>query len=384
MANPKDYETLVLFAEQVYYSSLYAVFIWDWFICGWREYSLFWRSSSYRDWSLSKIIYIGCRYWPLISTPVAIWAYTSDLSVNMCERVYRIPVLFAVFNQFFAQAALAWNTHRILASTNSMLVWVFLSLAGITGMQVDLVMQYITLRPFVAPPMGACLPIVTSRSFLGYFLGPFLYTTYLTVWATLHVVRMAYSAHAVAVASADHSGKPARSLLKSFYTIAVTEGLPAHALVMVVYLSAVIVFARFDADDPHWMHMSFFQAPLVYMFPGICACNLILHQTKRTQSRLRSSSSSFFYSAGAGTSRSRSIAFARPVSTYSVAAKVQTVDMEKGIVTGENGREVHFDLASGVQAKADTDADATSGQIGFAPPEEEEREVKVEVERRLV
>lgn len=41
---------------------------------------------------MMNLLYFFCRYWPLVTVPCILYAYTIDHSVQTCQKIFRIPV----------------------------------------------------------------------------------------------------------------------------------------------------------------------------------------------------------------------------------------------------------------------------------------------------
>ncbi|EJD52259.1 hypothetical protein AURDEDRAFT_111657 [Auricularia subglabra TFB-10046 SS5] len=129
----------MLFVEQVYYCAVDSVFVWDWAICCLYEWRGTWMHPP--RLTLAKMLYICCRYWPLLNGPLAVWMYTSDHTLAECRSMFHLPVVFAVFNQFFALAAFALRTQTLLGSGPRLFVSLVGVLLGVTAYQL-----YVSLR----------------------------------------------------------------------------------------------------------------------------------------------------------------------------------------------------------------------------------------------
>ena len=54
-------------------------------------------------WSPIKITYIMCRYWVLTVVPYLLYVFCVNHSSQTCQRIYRIPVILAMWNQAGAE-----------------------------------------------------------------------------------------------------------------------------------------------------------------------------------------------------------------------------------------------------------------------------------------
>ncbi|EJD49446.1 hypothetical protein AURDEDRAFT_161552 [Auricularia subglabra TFB-10046 SS5] len=120
------------------------------------------------------IAYVFCRYWPLLTYPLILWAQVAEADPAVCARVFQLPLFLAIIN--FAAAASVLIV-RIYAFTGSRvtvasgLICVFLA-AGLY--QVWAVATQIKL----VDGAPACFPEdkdPSSKALSFYFFAPFLF-----------------------------------------------------------------------------------------------------------------------------------------------------------------------------------------------------------------
>ncbi|EJD52258.1 hypothetical protein AURDEDRAFT_159112 [Auricularia subglabra TFB-10046 SS5] len=261
----------ILFVEQVYFCSMYAVVVWDWLSSLTREYRLIWRKS----WTPVKCIYLFCRYWarlshlppfasltlvqkPVCIVPYTLWVYTVNHDIKTCNKNFIVVPLLMTFNMASAELVLLIRTYAFLGRKTWMLGGLLATLAGVFIYQYWAVITQMILLPL--GPEAPCFPVAKagSKHVMGFFVAPLLFdslVTGLTLWK-------AFSMRYRFTKSASES--------TSFVRTFVNEGLGYFVLISIAnllngafYLQPIAVLQALNI-------------PLSIMFPNILACRLIL------------------------------------------------------------------------------------------------------------
>ncbi|KAG8846294.1 hypothetical protein FRB96_002046 [Tulasnella sp. 330] len=247
-------------ATQMSFVAWYAISLWDWVTSFPREYRLIHKT----PWSAIKVLYLLCRYWPIITMPFILWVFIGDHSEHMCKILYLMPESIAMWNQIFAEIVLVVRTYAFFGNSIPLLIVLLSGLAGIVAFQIYCVAAGMALLPFIDPPNGPCFPTVThpgSPLIMIFFILPLLFDTVVT---SLTVFRAFKYQHQVA----GGTGSP---LIKMF----VREGLFYFILIAGANLVNGIFYWQPNAD------MSALNIPLSVMLTDILACRLILDLRER-------------------------------------------------------------------------------------------------------
>ncbi|KAF6766688.1 hypothetical protein DFP72DRAFT_997781 [Ephemerocybe angulata] len=253
-----------IYVTQVYFCvsflSLDAVVLWDWFISLPREYRFVWRTR----WTPVKLAYLFCRYWVITVVPYLLYCFVVDHSRETCERIFRIPVALAMWNQVGSEFVLLIRTYAFF-SRNVYVLWFLLSaLSGVVAYQLYVDTTQMLLLPFFKPPFdkGPCLPMSKPHSahLLGFFVAPLLFdtvVTLMTVWKAFHIRR--------------RNGGPNSRLIQTF----LREGVFYYILISIANLINGIFYLQ-----PRQV-ISAINIPLSVMLGPVLACRLILDLRER-------------------------------------------------------------------------------------------------------
>ncbi|KAH0591066.1 hypothetical protein H2248_001172 [Termitomyces sp. 'cryptogamus'] len=155
--------------------AMYAVVIWDWIISLPREYRFVWRT----HWTPVKIAYLFCRYWVITVVPYLLYCFVVDHPLATCEKIFRIPVALAMWNQVGSQSVLLIRTYAFFNRNVYILLFLLTALSGVIAYQLYVDTTQMLLLPFTAPHsgMGPCLPRSKPHSahLLGFFVRPSIF-----------------------------------------------------------------------------------------------------------------------------------------------------------------------------------------------------------------
>ncbi|KAI0068075.1 hypothetical protein BV25DRAFT_514286 [Artomyces pyxidatus] len=249
-----------IFVTQVYFCSMYAVVIWDWVISLSREYHYIWKT----HWTPVKIAYLFCRYWVISVVPYLLYAFVINHSMEECERIYKIPVALALWNQVGSESVLLIRTYAFFNRSNIVLATLLSCLGGVIAYQLYVDTSQMLVLPFVTPPFdqGPCFPRSKPHSahLLGFFIAPLGFdtvVTLMTVWKAFHIRR--------------RNGGPSSRLIQTF----LREGVFYYLLISVANLINGIFYLQ-----PRQV-ISAINIPLSVMLSPVLACRLILDLRER-------------------------------------------------------------------------------------------------------
>ncbi|KAH9950928.1 hypothetical protein B0H21DRAFT_408752 [Amylocystis lapponica] len=274
-----------IFVTQVHFCAMYAVVIWDWVIALPREWRFIWRT----NWTPVKISYLFCRYWVLAVVPYLLWAFCANHTLETCQRVYRIPVSLALWNQVAAECILLIRTYAFFNRNIYILILLVSALSGVIAYQLWVATSQMLLLPYVtAPPLeafGPCLPMSRPHSadLLGFFIAPLGYDTMVTVMTVTK-----------AIAIRRRSGGPSSRLIQTF----LREGIFYYMLISVANLVNGIFYLQ-----PHAV-MSAICIPLSVMLSPVLACRLVLDLRERGSETESQSAGTIAFTAGITTTKS--------------------------------------------------------------------------------
>ncbi|KAF9567751.1 hypothetical protein CPC08DRAFT_757984 [Agrocybe pediades] len=249
-----------IYVTQVYFCAMYAVVLWDWIISLPREYRFVWRT----HWTPVKIAYLFCRYWVITVVPYLLFCFVVDHSRETCERIYKIPVALAMWNQVGSESVLLIRTYAFF-SRNVYVLWFLLSaLGGVVAYQLYVDTTQMLLLPFFKPPFenGPCFPMSKPHSahLLGFFIAPLLFdtvVTVMTVWKAFNIRR--------------RNGGPNSRLIQTF----LREGVFYYFLISIANLINGVFYLQ-----PRQV-ISAINIPLSVMLGPVLACRLILDLRER-------------------------------------------------------------------------------------------------------
>ncbi|THH33401.1 hypothetical protein EUX98_g780 [Antrodiella citrinella] len=178
-----------------------------------------WKTS----WTPVKIAYIFCRYWVIAVVPYLLWAFCVDHSWETCERVYRIPVALAMWNQVSAEVILLIRTYAFFNRNIYILAFLLSALAGLVAYQLFVDISEMLPLPFLNSEIGPCLPMSKPHSahLLGFFIAPLLYDTIVTVMTVTKAIMIR-----------RRSGGPSSRLIQTF----LREGVFYYLLISIANL----------------------------------------------------------------------------------------------------------------------------------------------------
>ncbi|KAF9535594.1 hypothetical protein CPB83DRAFT_21382 [Crepidotus variabilis] len=249
-----------IYVTQVYFCAMYAVVLWDWIISLPREYRFVWRT----HWTPVKVAYLFCRYWVIAVVPYLLYCFVVDHPKPVCERIYKIPVALAMWNQVGSESVLLIRTYAFF-SRNVYVLWSLVTaLSGVVAYQLYVDTTQMLLLPFVKPPFdkGPCFPMSRPHSahLLGFFMAPLLFDTvitFMTVWKAFTIRR--------------RNGGPNSRLIQTF----LREGVFYYILISIANLINGVFYLQ-----PRQV-ISAINIPLSVMLGPVLACRLILDLRER-------------------------------------------------------------------------------------------------------
>lgn len=260
--SPKDLATAdhFIYVTQVYFCAMYAVVLWDWIISLHREYRFVWRT----HWTPVKIAYLFCRYWVITVVPYLLYCFVIDHSLETCQRIYKIPVALAMWNQVGSESVLLIRTYAFFSRNVYVLCFLLSALSGVVAYQLYVDTTQMLLLPFYKPPFdkGPCLPMSKRHSahLLGFFIAPLLFdtiVTFMTVWKAFNIRR--------------RNGGPNSRLIQTF----LREGVFYYILISIANLINGVFYLQ-----PRQV-ISAINIPLSVMLGPVLACRLILDLRER-------------------------------------------------------------------------------------------------------
>ncbi|KAG8999489.1 hypothetical protein FRB95_014276 [Tulasnella sp. JGI-2019a] len=247
-------------ATQMSFVAWYAVTLWDWVTSFPREYRLIHKS----QWSVIKVLYLLCRYWPIVTIPFTLWVFIGDHTEAECNKLFRIPEAIAMWNQIFAEAVLVVRTYAFYGNSIRLFVFFCTCLATLAAFQIYVVVAGMTLLPFVSPPTGPCFPSVIhsgSPLIMIFFILPLVFDTMITGFTIVRAIRYRHQV-------AGGTGSPLINMI-------VREGLFYFVLISGANLVNGIFYWQPNAS------MSALNIPLSIMLTDVLACRLILDLRER-------------------------------------------------------------------------------------------------------
>ncbi|KAF7784119.1 hypothetical protein Agabi119p4_284 [Agaricus bisporus var. burnettii] len=249
-----------IYVTQVYFCAMYAVVLWDWIISLPREYRFIWRT----HWTPVKMAYLFCRYWVITVVPYLLYCFVVDHPRATCERIYKIPVALAMWNQVGSESVLLIRTYAFF-SRNIYVLWFLLTaLSGVVAYQLYVDTTQMLLLPFFRPPFdkGPCFPMSKPHSahLLGFFIALLLFDTvitFMTIWKAFTIKR--------------RNGGPNSRLIQTF----LREGVFYYIMISIANLINGVFYLQ-----PRQV-ISAINIPLSVMLGPVLACRLILDLRER-------------------------------------------------------------------------------------------------------
>ncbi|KAL7285619.1 hypothetical protein ACG7TL_000723 [Trametes sanguinea] len=357
-----------IFVTQVHFCAMYAVVVWDWFFGLQREWRFIWKTS----WTPVKVAYLFCRYWVLAVVPYLLWAFAVNHPLETCERIFRIPVALAMWNQMAAECILLIRTFAFFNRNIFVLVFLVAALAGVVAYQLFVATSEMLLLPFLPGDVtGPCLPMSKPHSahLLGFFIAPLLYdtlVTFMTICKAISIRRR-------------NGGGPSSRLIQTF----LREGVFYYILISFANLVNGIFYLQ-----PR-QAISAICIPLSVMLSPILACRLILDLRERGSETVSQSTGTIAFTAGVTSSKSSP---GSPFSGLGFGFGMQgrghskAIVRPQGVVLSTIGSIPGDALAtsSGMELdsihgyKADVEAAVYSGEMGLGSPVSG---IRVEVEK---
>ncbi|KAF4604909.1 hypothetical protein EYR40_003692 [Pleurotus pulmonarius] len=237
-----------------------AVVLWDWAISLPREWRFVWRT----HWTPVKVAYLFCRYWVIAVVPYLLYCFVMDHPKETCERIFRIPVGLAMWNQVGSESVLLIRTYAFFNRNIFVLWFLICSMAGVVAYQLYVDSTQMLLLPFVKPSYnyGPCLPMSKPHSahLLGFFIAPLLFdtlVTFMTIWKAIYIRR--------------RNGGPNSRLIQTF----LREGVFYYLLISIANLINGVFYLQ-----PRQV-ISAINIPLSVMLAPVLACRLILDLRER-------------------------------------------------------------------------------------------------------
>lgn len=266
-----------IFVTQVYFCSMYTVVLWDWIISLPREWQYIWKTS----WTPVKVAYLFCRYWVITVVPYLLYAFVNNHSLETCQRIYKIPVALAMWNQVGSESVLLIRTYAFFNRNKLVLAGLLCALGGMVAYQLYVDTSQMLVLPFVTPPFdrGPCFPMSKPHSahLLGFFIAPLGFdtiVTFMTVFKAFYVRR--------------RNGGPSSRLIQTF----LREGVFYYLLISIANLVNGIFYLQ-----PR-QAISAINIPLSVMLSPVLACRLILDLRQRGSETVTHSDGHAFNSNG--------------------------------------------------------------------------------------
>ncbi|KAJ3808813.1 hypothetical protein EV368DRAFT_75690 [Lentinula lateritia] len=261
MADTLAEASYFIYVTQVYFCD--AVVIWDWLVSFPREWRFVWKT----HWTPVKVAYLFCRYWVIAVVPYLLYAFVKDHSRETCEKIYRIPVALAMWNQVGSESVLLIRTYAFF-NRNIYILWFLLAaIGGVVAYQLYVDTTQMLLLPFVKPPFdsGPCFPMSKPHSahLLGrWFLiiAPLLFDTVVTFMTVIKAITIR-----------RRNGGPNSRLIQTF----LREGVFYYILISIANLINGIFYLQ-----PRQV-ISAINIPLSVMMAPVLACRLILDLRER-------------------------------------------------------------------------------------------------------
>ncbi|KAF5388590.1 hypothetical protein D9757_004688 [Collybiopsis confluens] len=244
---------------QIYFCAMYAVVIWDWLISLPREWRFIWKT----HWTPVKIAYLFCRYWVIAVVPYPLYVFVLNHSWETCERIYRIPVALAMWNQVGSESVLLIRTYAFFNRNVYVLCFLLTAIGGVVAYQLYVDTSQMLVLPFVPPATtGPCFPMSKPHSahILGFFIAPLLFDTVVTFMTVIK-----------AISIRRRNGGPNSRLIQTF----LREGVFYYILISIANLINGIFYLQ-----PRQV-ISAINIPLSIMMAPVLACRLILDLRER-------------------------------------------------------------------------------------------------------
>ncbi|KAG6380915.1 hypothetical protein JVT61DRAFT_5307 [Boletus reticuloceps] len=239
-----------IYVTQVYFCCMYAVVVWDWIISLPREWRFIWKTT----WTPVKIAYLFCRYWVIVVVPYLLYAFVTNHTQEVCEKIYKIPVALAMWNQVGSESVLLIRTYAFFNRNAYILLGLVCALAGVVAYQLYVDASQM-IRFFVRFFQGSDI-----RMLIWDKIAPLLFDTLvtaMTVWKAFHI--------------RIRNGGANSKLIQTF----LREGVFYYILISIANLINGIFYLQ-----PRQV-ISALNIPLSVMMAPLLACRLILDLRER-------------------------------------------------------------------------------------------------------
>ncbi|KAL1722206.1 hypothetical protein EV715DRAFT_248082 [Schizophyllum commune] len=225
-----------IFVTQVYFCD--AVVVWDWIISLGREYRFIWKT----HWTPVKAAYLFCRYWVIAVVPYLLFCFVTNHTKETCERIYKIPVALAMWNQVGSESILLIRTYAFFNRNTYILIFLITSMAGVAAYQLYVDTTQMLLLPFIDPiaPLGFDTMV-----------------TFMTIIKAIYIRK--------------RNGGPNSRLIQTF----IREGVFYYIMISIANLVNGVFYLQ-----PRQV-MSAINIPLSVMMGPVLACRLILDLRER-------------------------------------------------------------------------------------------------------
>ncbi|KAI0800834.1 hypothetical protein C8Q74DRAFT_447854 [Fomes fomentarius] len=276
-----------IFVAQVHFCAMYAIVVWDWFFGLQREWRFIWTT----NWTPVKVAYLFCRYWVLAVVPYLLYCFCADHTLEVCERIFKIPVALAMWNQVAAECILLIRTYAFFNRNTYILVLLVSALSGVVSYQLYVatsqmdLLRFISRIPGVDATTGPCFPVSKPHSahLLGFFIAPLLYDTMVTIMTI-----------GKAITIRRRNGGPSSRLIQTF----LREGVFYYILISIANLVNGIFYLQPRQE------ISAICIPLSVMLSPVLACRLIIDLRERGSEPVAQSTGTIAFTAGVTSSKS--------------------------------------------------------------------------------
>ncbi|KZW03061.1 hypothetical protein EXIGLDRAFT_828817 [Exidia glandulosa HHB12029] len=230
-------------------AAMYALVVYDWLNCFGDELSLVKTPGV----SPAKLAYLFCRYWPLATYPVGLWVDVPDHTHELCEKIFRLPLILQVLNFTGPALVISIRVHAFTGRSTSLSVLLTACLVIFTLYQ----FWVMTTQAALNPQFG-CFPVDVgpAKHLAGHFLAPLLFDCIAILIVIVHAIR-----------TIPFHLWSASTITRVF----ITDGV--YYFVMILYLHVFNAFMSFQPDRA----ISGVGVPLDLLLPSILACRLVLN-----------------------------------------------------------------------------------------------------------
>lgn len=241
--------------------ALFSLSIYDWLLCLADEMELIYRAR----WTLIKVTYLICRYYPLLVGPVFMVMWLGDHTFETCEGFIHPFYVLIVPCQVAAQAVMILRAHGFTAHNKIYLIILVLALGAVTAAQLWLFgtqFSASTDQYFAFGPKTACFGNDSSTDNLQtiyisnmnpglVMLGSFLIDLLVIVFVLLHSFRIRSS-----------QGRLGQTFL-------------LQALIFFIVMAAVNLLTAVTYFQRNKTYNGF-GLPFAFLLPPIIACRIVL------------------------------------------------------------------------------------------------------------